>query len=313
MSTELALMKYESKEPAQFGTSLMEGLVAAAAMAEEANKLSEQAAQGTQYLSFELTKALFDFDERFEDVDVHTIFSPKSKDVERFNTRVLVHMGVLKRILNNDDEVEYIWTSTKIKELYEYTAELKDANPEEHLKRFNNRKRLNMKLSEAAKAACALKDQGLKIDDLYYTEHPDTKAMTPTIRNAPKEISGDLKEVQLGARKTVAGASLSPTMSSLIKLATNRHKPKDVEGTSTEAQTGVANINITDEDFGAVCNQVIRVVNAQENEFSAEKLTHLKNLSKFLAEAVKTAKEKKPEVKSVEDKTSAKDKKQIEG
>lgn len=297
----LTLTKFEPKAVAEFGTSLMEGLVAAAAMADEAARLNEQATQGTQYLSFELTKALFDFDERFDDVDIHAIFSTKAKDVERFNTRVLVHMGVLERKIDKNDDITYAWKSEKIRSLYEYSQELKDKDPEENLKRFNNRKRLNMKLSEAAKAACALKDQGLKIDDLYYSEDPETKRLVPTIRNAPAAMAGDLKEVQLGSRTKVAGATLSPTMSSLIKLATQKHKPDDSKANDKkdkgDDRAGVAKIGISDEDFGAICNTVIRTVNAQENEFSAEAIKHLTNLQKFISDTLKKASEKKPEAK----------------
>lgn len=301
MTNALTLTKFEPKEVAKFGTSIMEGLVAAAAMTEEAAKLTDQAAQGNQFISFELTKALFDFDERFDDVDIHAIFSTKSKDVERFNTRVLVHMGVLERKIDKNDDITYNWTSEKIRNLYEYSQELKDKDPEENVKRFNNRKRLNMKLSEAAKAACALKDQGLKIDDLFYSEDPDTKRLVPTIRNAPAAMAGDLKEVQLGSRTKVAGATMSPTMSSLIKLATQTHKPDDSKANDKkdkgDERGGIAKIGISDEDFGAICNTVIRTVNAQENEFSPEAIKHMTNLGKFISDALKKASEKAAEDK----------------
>jgi hypothetical protein len=298
----LDLVPYNAKtDIAEFGATFMQGLVAAAGMAEEAQRLADTAAQGMQYLSFEMTRAVFDFNDRFDDVDVYAVFG-KAKDVERLNQRVLVHMGVLKREITKDDDIVYTWTSEGIRNLYEYTQELKDADPAEYTRRFNNRKRLNMKLSEAYKTACTLADQGLKPDDLYYSEDAETKAMVPTIRNAPKEIAGDRKEVQLGSRKAVAGATMSPTMSSLVKLATEKHKPEAAAASDKkdkgEDRAGVAKIGISDEDFGSIVNTLIRTITAQENEFSAEKLKHLNACRKAIEAAIDAAKPAKQPVKA---------------
>jgi len=293
--TTMELVPFSTNAVAEFGENFMEALVAQAAMAEEAQKLQDQSTQAKSFLSFEMTKAVLDLDNRFEDIDVYAIFGA-AKTVEKLNQKILMHMKVLKRSINEDDTVSYDWTSDRVKGLYAYSTTLKDENPEEYTRRFNNRKRLNMVLSEACKAAAALKDQKLSVDDLVYTDDPTTGAKVPTIKNAPKQIAGDKAEVQLGSRKPVAGATMSPTMTSLVKLATQVHKPDDSKakdkkdaGESRDAEK----LGMSDEDFGAICNTVIRAVNTQENDFSPEKLKQLQNLNKFLSETLTKLQKKK--------------------
>lgn len=295
MSTEIAIASYDSKNVAEFGNKFMTALVMQAVAEEEAAKLQASANEAKVFLSFEMTRAIFDLSDRHEDIDVYAVFG-KAKDVEKLNTRVLVHMGVLKREINKDDEVVYNWTDENIKKLYEYTAELKESDTAEYNKRFNNRKKLNMRLSEAYKAVAALKDQGLKPGDLFYSEN-EAGEQVPTINNAPKEIAGDQKDgrVQLGSRKPIVGAQLSPTMSSLVKLAEKSHKAdvKESRPDKGEDRSGVAKIGMTDEDFGAVVNTVKRAIIAQENQFSAEMIKHLKGLVEAASAAIATGVAKK--------------------
>lgn len=282
MSTEIALATYDSKNVAAFGNKFMFSLVAQAAAEEEAQKLQATAAEAKTFLSFEMTRAIFDLAERHEDIDVYAVFG-KAKDVEKLNTRVLVHMGVLKREITKDDDVIYVWTDENIRNLYEYSTELKESDQAEYNRRFNNRKKLNMRLSEAYKAVAALKDQKLSATDLYYSEN-EAGEQVPTINNAPKEIAGESKDgkVQLGSRKPIVGAQMSPTMSSIVKLAEKKHKPEASSSNDRpdkgEDRSGVAKIAMTDEDFGAVVNTVKRAMTAQEGQFTAEMIKHLKGL-----------------------------------
>lgn len=297
-STAMELVPFSPTAITEFGENFMEALVASAAMGEEAQRLQDQATQAKSYLGFEMTKAVLDLDTRFEDVDIYAIFGD-AKTVEKLNRRLLVHMKVQKRVINDDDSVSYEWSSEKIKNLYSYTAELKEEDAAEFQRRFNNRKRLNNVLSEACKAAAALKDQGLTINDLTYTDDPETGVKVPTIKNAPKQIAGDKAEVQLGSRKAVAGATMSPTMTSLVKIATQAHKPDDAKAKDRkdkgEERSGIAKIGTSDEDFGSVCNTAIRLINAQEFEFSPEKLKHMNALAKVISDTLKEAEKRTKE------------------
>lgn len=297
MSTEIAITTYDPKNVAQFGNKFMFSLVAQAAAEEEAQKLAATANEAKVFLSFEMARAIFDLSDRFEDIDVYAIFG-KAKDVEKLNTRVLVNMGVLKREINKDDEVVYSWTDESIRNLYDYSAELKETDQAEYNRRFNNRKKLNMRLSEAYKVVASLKDAGLTTADLYYSEN-EAGEQVATIRNAPKAIAGENKGgvVQLGSRKPIVGAELSPTMSSLVKLAEKAHKPdvKENRPDKGEDRSGVAKIAMTDEDFGAVVNTVKRAIIAQEGVFTVEMIKHLKGLVEAASSVIAAGPSKKKE------------------
>lgn len=287
----LSLTPYQPNSVAEFGNKFMLTLVAQAGAEEEAQKLMAAAGEAKQYLSFEMTRAVFDLSVKHEEgkdaIDVYSVFG-NAKDVAKLNTRVLVHMGVLKREIAEDDTVQYAWTDENIQSLYEYTEDLKKANLEEYTRRFNNRKRLNMRLNEAYRAVAILRDQGLSIDDLFYSEAEDG-SMVPTIRNAPKAIGGDDGIIQMNARKPVKGATLSPTMSSLVKLANEKHKaePKAERADKGEQRKGEAQHGMSDEAFGRIINTLRGAIQAQEGEFTEEMKKQIKALHEFLSPLVK--------------------------
>lgn len=289
----LAIAPYSPNAVAEFGNKFLTSLVMAASAEEEAQKQLAAAGEAKQFLSFEMTKAIADLADRFAEgkdaVDVYAVFG-EPKDVEKLNTRVLIHMGVMKREIGDDDTVRYVWTEENVEKLYSYTKELKETNPEEYQRRFNNRKRLNMRLSEAYKAVVALRDAKLSADDLYYSEDADTGAMVPTIRNAPKEIGGENGTVQMNQRKVVKGATLSPTMTSLVKLATDRHKPKADRADKGENREGEAKLGMNDEAFGGIVNTLRRAVTAQEGNFTPDMQKQLKALADFLVPVIKSFK-----------------------
>lgn len=283
----IALTKYDAKHVAEFGNKFMISLVAAAGAEEEAQKMLAAAGEAKQFLSFEMTKAVFDLSKQHEEgkdaVDVYAVFGT-AKDVEKLNTRVLLHMGVLKREIAEDDTIQYVWTDENIKALYHYTKELKEKQPDEYTRRFNNRKRLNMRLNEAYRATAILRDSGLTTEDLYYSEAEDG-SLVPTIRNAPKEIGGDEKTIQMNSRKPVKGATLSPTMASLVALANKKHKaePKAERLDKGEKHDGEVAMGMNDEAFGRIINTLRNAINSQEGNFTDEMKKQLKSLHQFLA------------------------------
>lgn len=287
----LELTPYSENAVAEFGNKFMFTLVAQAGAEEEAQKLMAAAGEAKQYLSFEMTRAVFDLSVKHEEgkdaVDVYSVFG-NAKDVQKLNTRILVHMGVLRREIAEDDTVQYAWTDDLIKNLYEYSEELKKSDLEEYTRRFNNRKRLNMRLNEAYRAVAILRDQGLSTDDLFYSEAEDG-SMVPTIRNAPKAIGGDEGVIQMNARKPVKGATLSPTMASLVKLANEKHKsePKGDRADKGEQRKGEAQLGMNDEAFGRIVNTLRNAISAQEGEFTEDMKKQIKALYEFLSPLVK--------------------------
>lgn len=286
----MEITPYSPQAVAEFGNKFLWSLVIQAGAEEEAQKLQAAAGVAKQYLSFEMTKAIFDLSVRSEgqkdSVDVYDVFGT-AKDVQKLNTRVLIHMGVLKREIQEDDTVAYVWTDPSVEGVYSYTEDLKKSNLEEYNRRFNNRKRLNMRLNEAYRAVATLRDQGLSSDDLFYSEAEDG-SMVPTIRNAPKAIGGDDGIVQMNARKPVKGATLSPTMASLVKLANDKHKGSNTERSDKgEQRKGEAQLGMNDEAFGRIVNTLRNAITAQEGQFTDEMKKHIRALAEFISPLVK--------------------------
>lgn len=283
------LTPYQPNAIAEFGNSFLIGLVTAAAVEEDAQKALAAAGEAKQFLGFEMLRAVFDLATRHAEgrypINVHAIFSDTTKDVERLNTNILIHMGVIRKEINDSDEIVTVWSDSNVEALYSYTKELKEKDEAEYVKRHNNRKRLNMRISEACKTAAILLDNKLQPDDLFYSED-ENGTLVPTIRNAPKAIAGSEGVVQLGSRKPVKGAELSPTMSSLVKLATDKHKPKAERADKGENREGDAKLGMTDENFGKFINNVRQAINTQEGQFTDEMKKQIKALYDFLKPVV---------------------------
>lgn len=282
--------EYNSTEIAAFGNNVLKGLIQQVAAEDALAELSQKAEGSRQYIGFEMTKAVLDLAERDENLNIDAIWDG-GKAVEKLNTRVLIAFGVLKREISADgEEVLIKWTDPEVEKLYAYNAELKEKDEPEHKKRFDNRKRLNIRLSDAYKAAIALRDGGTKSDDLSFEENAETKIVNPIINNAPKEIAGEAAggKVTFGSKTVATGAVASPTLSSLVKLATTKHKV--AEGGEAAAnrsdkgkdRPGDAKLGMTDETFGGIVNNLKRAIAAQEGKFSSDMNKQLKSLKVLL-------------------------------
>lgn len=293
MDTNLGLVPYKQKalSSGEFGNSYLKGLFKQAALEEEASRALQIAGEAKQYLGFEMTRAILDLATRTKDkkggVDPYLIFGEK-KDVERLNTAILINIGVMKKRIDDEtDEVIYEWTDEDVKSLYFFNADMKKDDEAEYNRRFNNRKRLNARLSDACKAATALLDQNLSAADLTYTDNKETgEKDLPTIKNAPKELGGEVGTIQLGGKKAVKGASLSPTMTSLVALAKKRHGGKGDRTDKGETRPPEENMGLPDEEFGKIVNTLRKAILAQEGQFTKTVLKHLSGLYEVLAPIV---------------------------
>lgn len=287
MSTELAIQTFDKKSPAKFGNDFLQSLIMVASMDEEVQAKAQMVNEAKQNLGFEMTRAVFELAANEKNkIDIYAVFG-KAGDVQKLNTKLLVAMGVQRRDVSDDDEVVYNWTNKEVEALYSYTAALKQENEAEYDKRFKNRKRLNQRFAEACKSVAALMDAGNKPSDLVYQKN-DAGEFVPIIKNAPKAISGEQDHVALGARTPVQGASHSPTMSSLVKIATTAHKPKDAtKGKEGSEGDNKAKMGMSDEDFGAIVNQLRRAIDAQEGTLTSEMKKQLRALNKYLTSTLK--------------------------
>jgi len=290
---ELVSYKAGSTNLAEYGQTFAIQLIEVAGLEEAAQKALATAQEAKQYMAFELTKIILNLSYEHESgknaVNIYDIFSNETKDVTILNRNILLHMGVQVREVNDDtDTVEYKFATKRLEDTYAYSEALKKKDEAEHTRRFNNRKRLNSRLSDAIKAACILRDQNLSTDDLFYSEDKDTGELVPTIKNAPKSIGGDGGIFQMNARKPVKGATLSPTMASLIKLATEAHKETSSKGPDKGETRDAGDINIGDEQFGKFINNVRNAVNALEGKYTEDMLKQMRSLHQFLTDTLKT-------------------------
>jgi hypothetical protein len=295
----VSLVPFNPKSVQVFGNNFMLALVAQVGLETEATKALADANHLKTFLSFEMTKAVFSLAMKTKgqknEIDLYAVFSTETKDVQKLNNRVLQEMGVMKREVQDDDRVVYIWTDKKVQELYDYTGDLKEKDEPEYQKRFNNRKRLNQRLADAYKAASTLMDHKLSPEDLYYSED-ESGTLVPTIQNAPKQIAGDTEKgiVQLNQRKPVKGANLSPTISSLIKISTERHKEPSAPRQDKDEKREEEKMGMTDEAFGSIVNSLRRAIQKQENVFTPEMQKQIAALKPLIDETVAGFLIKKP-------------------
>ena len=282
---------YDPKSPALYGNSLLTTLITAAAWDEEISKQQEQSATVKGLIGFEMARAVMDVAEKSDGkINLYTVFDG-NKAVEKLNTNVLSALGVIKRTIEGD-EIVTSWTSPEVQALYDYTSVDKKENEPEFNRRFNNRKRLNFRLSEAYKAATTLQETGVLAENMSI-QQDDNGITTGVIVGGPAQVKGEAETITIaqGSTKTPqTGATHTPTMASLVKLATEKHKAAAEESTTRSdagnQRTGDAKLGMSDEDFGKMVNNLIMAINAQEGKLTEGMLKQLNNLKPVLDKAI---------------------------
>jgi hypothetical protein len=297
------LSQFDPSAPATFGNSLLDSLLKSEAFDQSLNELAGKNEDVKRFIVFETTKAVMYAAENGKDINVYAIFDT-AKAVEKLNTKLLQFFGVIERKLDDDGEAYTEWSNPANAQAYDYGAVDKEKDENEYNRRHNNRKRLNMRLSEACKAAAALMDRGVKSDQLKLAENSN-KEIEAVIDNAPADLRGDEQKngprVTFGKRTAQEGAKLAPNMASLIKAASEAHKASDETGTGDRAdkggdRSGDAKLGMSDEDFGAIVNNLRRAIMAQEGKLSPEMVKQLQALVPYIDEEIqKTLNAPKPE------------------
>jgi hypothetical protein len=285
----MQLVPFKSTAVAEFGNKFLVALVHQAGMEESAKKLQAESAIAKEFLTFEMTRAVFSLATAKrgtkDEFDVADVYGEKGK-VEKLNNRVLIAMGILKKEINDETEtVVFNWTDQSVANQYHYSKALQEKDEPEYNRRLANRKRLNLRLSDAYKTVCALLDSKLTPDDLFYSEDEDGK-MVPTIRNAPKRIGGEAGTIQLNKRTPTKGADLSPTMTSLIKIANERHKAPEADRADKGEKREAEKMGMTDEAFGQIVNSLRRAIQKQEGSFTDDMRKQIVALGDFLATVI---------------------------
>lgn len=299
LADQLPVLKpFDPKLPAEFGNSFLAALVATEAFDAEIQAAQAKAEDVRKHIGFELAKAIMHASEDTagdakKEINVYAIFEGKTP-TEKLFSRLMQHFGIVKKEIV-DEELVTTWTSKAMAEAYDYTAIDKEKDEAEWNRRSNNRKRLNMRFTDACKMAIALMDNGVKGEQLVLQENAETKAIEPVIKNAPDFLRGDKEKngstVSFGRRNANEGAKIAPNVASLVKAATEAHRSADETGTGQRSDTGNersgdAKLGMTDEDFGAIVNNLRRAITAQEGQLSDEMVKQLNNLVPFIAENI---------------------------
>lgn len=280
----------------KFGNNALTALIKQFAFDDQLTQLQEAGEESRGFISFELTKAIMLLQEQNEKVNIYDIWTG-GKAVEKLNTRVLVAMGVMTRVADEEnDAVIYKWSDPENEKQYNYGAVDKEKDPTEYNRRLNNRKRLNIALSNGFKSAIALIDGGTKSENLKLVDD-EAVGIKAIIENPPESIAGKdaagvkPTAIEFGKRTVASGATHSPTTASLVKIATQKHKVED-EGKTGERsdvgneRSGEAKLAMTDEVFGGMVNNLKRAIIAQEGIFTVDMNKQMSSLITTLTEAV---------------------------
>lgn len=296
------LKPFDPEAPALFGNGFLESLIKQTQFDEEIQSALQTGDEVKRYIGFELTKAIMSVSETTKDMNIYAIFEG-AKATEKLNSKLLQSFGVIKKEIK-DDDIIVKWTSPEMEAAYDYSSIDKEKNEAEYTRRFNNRKRLNMRFSEGLKAAIALIDAGTKSEQLKLVENADTKQVEPVIENAPDVLRGDKTKngstITFGKRTANEGAKVASNMTALVKAATEAHKKSDPETTGTPGEradkgndrSGEAKLGMDDETFGGLVNNLRRAIGAQEGNLSADMIKQLSGLHAYITEQVNATKAK---------------------
>lgn len=287
-STALVVPTFKENAITEFGNQFLSALVMQAAAEDAASAALAQAGEAKKFLQFEMVKATMFAHGKDEKLNPFAVWGG-IPEVRKYNTRILTAFGVMKEEVE-DGQIVRKWSDKKIEALYQVDENLKESNKAEYDRRSANWKRLTLQLTTAAKVACKLIESKLTADDLTYSVDPETNEQVPTLRKAPKEIQGEEKgPVTIGARKPRKGAQLSPTMASLVKVATDSFEKKkaDKSASRTDDTRSDASAGMTDEAFGSVINTALRAIKAQEGRYTPAMMKFMKSLLPELESAIK--------------------------
>lgn len=286
METANAVVAFDPKAVATYGNQMLNVIVQHEEAKEDAERALRQADEREKIIDFELTRvALFLHVE--EKVDLYAIYQESKDSSSKLYRTILTETGVLKRTVDDEtDKVIYDFTDEVLKGKFDFNEELKEKNEDEYKKRRSRRNALNMRLARVCKAAIALYEAKTGTEDLQIAKDEETGELQAVITKGPKEVMGKEGKVQIHSKSVspVEGASATPTISGLAKLADKKHKVQPESKQKTES----ADKKTPDaSDFVAVINAAIMAVKAKEGKVSAQEKTLLQNLNNEINAALK--------------------------
>jgi len=278
MKTENALVAFDPKAIATYGNQMLNVIVQHEEARESAEIALRQADEREKIIDFELTRVALHLHKE-EKIDLYGIYADGKESSSKLYRSILTETGVLARKVDDEtDKVVYDFTDTALKGKFEFSEDLKEKDEEEYKKRRSRRNALNMRLARVCKAAVALYEAKATAEDMQISKNEETGELNAIIAKGPKEVMGKSGTIQIHSKSVspVDGATATPTISGLAKLADQQHKTKPSSKQETESTDKKAPAAA---DFTAVINAAIMAVKAKEGKTSAQEKTLLQNLA----------------------------------
>lgn len=298
------MVLFEPSAIATIGNRFLAAIVSHELAVEDAQAEIQRGAKREQFIDMEMTKAMmFLHSDADSGVDLYRVYGDK-KESEILFRSVLVAMGVTKKIVTKEDKVEYEFTDATLKDAYYFPAAMNDPKKlgeddvtyttriAEFTKRRSRRNALNIRLNRCVKAAIALAESGANAESIVYREN-DNGSVDIVLTAGPKAVMGDEKEVVIvtGNTAKVKGASQTPTLSGIVKVADDAHKEKPAakadsgEGATRKATDGDTTAN--ENDFLAMVNAMLMTIRGRENVFQDAEKAALRNLLDEIAAVIR--------------------------
>lgn len=295
------IVVFEENAVAEFGNKFLSAMLQHELLKEEAENELHRAANRESVIDTQFLQAIMHL-HASEEIDVYRVYGDKQESSALYRG-VLVSLGVLSRRVTETDRVIYEFTDTNLSGAYDFVSGIasykydaekdKDnAGPEypedvvaEHKRARSRRNALNIRMQRVCKAAAALLDAKATTADIVL-EQDASGEMVPKITKGPAEVMGkaDAIEIQTGNSAKVEGATQTPTISGLAKVADATHKTQPVKKDGGEGNaTNSASVS-AEGDFVALINTALRAIQQREGEFSDTEKTAMKSLKTILGE-----------------------------
>ena len=273
-SKALTITTFNPTEVSTYGNQILSIIVRHEEEKENAEKALRQAGDREKIIDFELARVALYLHTQ-EKIDLYAIYEQDRESSTKLYRTILVEMGVLERKINDEtDKVEYSYTDKKIDSRFGFNTKMKEKDEVEYNKARSRHNALNMRLARVCKAAIALAEAHATVDNMQVTtdESGEIQAM---ITKGPAEVMGLSPKIQIHSKSVspVEGATATPTISGLAKLADTMHKPvtksrEEIETTDRKKP----------QDHLAILNAALMCVKSLEGKADKTLLNLLQNL-----------------------------------
>lgn len=272
MDPKNAVVAFDPKEVGNYGVAMLKVLIQHDKATDAAKAALAESDKRSQVIDFELTKCALHL-HNVEDagVDLYRIFTEKKADSTALYQQILVATGAMTR-QQVGDTITYQWADKALANEFDFNEELRKKDEAEYKRRRGAKTKLNMRLNRCVKAAVAMLDAGLSPEHMVIEQ--TANGPTAKLLDAPKEVKGTVEgEIQIVSTpgvKPVEGATVTPTISGMAKVAEKSHRADEgnTESTGSAAEGGNSEGNVSDEDMLAMIAALQGAIMGRERTFT---------------------------------------------